>query len=509
MIISEIARRRVLEYEVRRELMMERELAQRKGEDGFPFGPSSGIGYDSIRFPLVGMRSVVRSLEERVAMPPKEKERMNIRHENAEIETQPFQRCITEPRISEVKSVSDRGKEKEKVVLLAKPHEYLSREKRKAATSSVVDDDELPSAAISRKKAKEEWSCALCQVSATSERALKDHVQGKKHKSKEAALRAQRGGKNYNIGLFPKKAAMPVTVSGTKNLGFEGVKSATQSMHLNKMGEMSSEKNNMPLLQEIQKLDNLKNNQLEVLEIQKDGNSKKKNYKFWCEMCQVGAFSRSVMNAHRKGKKHVKRLHEFDQNGADSSKLKKSVVRVNDSEWVAGDGKNTAMENVGKAVDVVSSEDHKTIDIANSEDHKAKEAAKQEGNEAMSSAEADDKENNDVAEQEYNATMDATKPVNNKDNDTVHTEYTEAMNAARPDDNEANDAVQTEYKMAADAAKPDDYEADDVVKLEFTEAMVAAKPEDNKADDAAEPEFSETANAAKPDHNQLDDEFEA
>lgn len=123
MIISEIARRRVLEYEVRRELMMERELAQRKGEDGFPFGPSLGAGYDStIRLPLLGMRSEGRFLEEtqeRVAMPHKE-ERQNARHENGKLDILPFQRCTTEPRISEVKPVSERGKEKEKekVVLL-------------------------------------------------------------------------------------------------------------------------------------------------------------------------------------------------------------------------------------------------------------------------------------------------------------------------------------------------------------------------------------------------------
>ncbi|KAL2502454.1 uncharacterized protein Fot_36302 [Forsythia ovata] len=469
-IISEIARRRVLEAEVRRELMLERELALRRGEDGFPFGPSSGIGYDStIRLPLLGMRSEGRPLEERVAMPHKEKERQNGRHENGELQTLPFQRCSTEPRISEVKPVSEEGKEKEKIVLLAKPHEYIPGEKRKVATSPLGDDCELPSAAVLRKKAKEEWSCALCQVSTTSEQALKDHVQGKKHKSKEAALRAQRAGKNYTIGLFPKKAAMPVTVVGTKTIGSEeGVKSATQSLHLNKMGGTSSKKNNMPLVQENRKLDNLKNNQSEVQEMQKDGNSKKKRYKFWCEMCQVGAYSRTVMNAHKKGKKHVKRLQE-DQNGGSPSSLKeKAIVRVNDAKRVAGDGKNTTLGNVGEAVDAVSSKDHETVDAATAEDHKAMEAAKPEGNAAMDAAKADDNEDKDVIEQDYNEAMDAAnpedKPDDNEDNDPVEPEYTEAMNAAKPDDNEADDAVEPEFSEAVDAAKPDDNEADDEVE---------------------------------------------
>ncbi|KAL2481121.1 Uncharacterized protein Adt_34087 [Abeliophyllum distichum] len=457
-IISEIARRRVLEAEVRRELMLERELALRRGEDGFPFGPSLGIGYDStIRLPLLGMRSVVPNRE--------------------------FRKL----------SLSQRGgKEKEKIVLLAKPHEYIPGEKRKAATSPVVDDGELPSAAVLRKKAKEEWSCALCQVSTTSEQALKDHVQGKKHKSKEAALRAQRAGKNYTIGLFPKKAAMPVTVVGTKTLGTEGgVKSATQSLHLNKMGETSSKKNNTPLVQENRKLDNLKNNQSEVQEMQKDGNGKKKRYKFWCEMCQVGAFSRTVMNAHKKGKKHVKRLQE-DQNGGSPSSLKeKAIVRVNDAKRVAGDGKNTTLGNVGEAVDAMSSEDHETVYAVTAEDHKAMEAAKPEGNAAMDAAKAEDNEDKDVIEQEYNEAMDAAKPEDkpddNEDNDPVEPEYTEAMNAAKPDDNEANDAVQPEYNKALDAAKPDDNEVDDAVEPEFSEATDAAKPDDNEAVHEVEP----------------------
>ncbi|CAI9783052.1 unnamed protein product [Fraxinus pennsylvanica] len=510
-IISEIERRRVLEAEVRRELMMERELALRRGKDGFPFGPSLGTGYDStIRLPLLGMRSEGRFLEERVTMPHNGKEMQNGRHENGKLDILPFQRCATEPRNSEVKPVSERGKEKERVVLLAKPHEYIPGEKRKAATSSVVDDGEHQSAAVSRKKTKEEWSCALCQVSATSEQALKDHMQGKKHKSKEAALRAQRAGKNYTIGFFPKKPALSVTVVGTKTLcSEEGVKSATQSLHFNKMGETSSKKNNISLLQENRKLENLKNDQLEVQEMQKDGNSKKKKYKFWCEMCQVGAFSRKVMNAHKNGKKHVKRLQEYDQNGAAPSSLKeKAMVRVNDRERVTADVMNTTEESIGEAEDVGSSDDHKTVDAANAKDHNAMEMAKPEGNGTMVAAKADDNENNDAVEQEYNETLNASKPEYTKYNDPVEPEYTEAMNAPMLDGNKANDAVQMEYNEAMDATKTVDNEVDVVVELEFSEAVIATKPDDNEANDAVEPEFIQAMDADKPDINEADGEVE-
>lgn len=40
------------------------------------------------------------------------------------------------------------------------------------------------------KKVQKEWSCALCLVSTTSEKCLKIHLQGKKHKTKEEELRA-------------------------------------------------------------------------------------------------------------------------------------------------------------------------------------------------------------------------------------------------------------------------------------------------------------------------------
>lgn len=41
----------------------------------------------------------------------------------------------------------------------------------------------------SKKKVQKEWSCALCQISTTSENCLGSHLQGKQHKAKEKELR--------------------------------------------------------------------------------------------------------------------------------------------------------------------------------------------------------------------------------------------------------------------------------------------------------------------------------
>ncbi|CAK8537652.1 unnamed protein product [Lathyrus sativus] len=45
------------------------------------------------------------------------------------------------------------------------------------------------SGCTSEKKVQKEWSCALCQISTTSENCLRSHLQGKQHKTKEKELR--------------------------------------------------------------------------------------------------------------------------------------------------------------------------------------------------------------------------------------------------------------------------------------------------------------------------------
>lgn len=89
-------------------------------------------------------------------------------------------------------------------LLQAMPGQNLSGVKRKAGTLLEAGASELHSVDL-KKKPKEEWSCSICQVSASSEFSLNQHFQGKKHKAKEAmGQRAGGTGKNYAIGLFPK-----------------------------------------------------------------------------------------------------------------------------------------------------------------------------------------------------------------------------------------------------------------------------------------------------------------
>ncbi|XP_059288653.1 UBP1-associated proteins 1C-like [Lycium ferocissimum] len=107
-----------------------------------------------------------------------------------------------------------------------------------------------------------EWRCALCQVSATDQCGLNNHLQGKKHKRREAALGAQKDEKNYSISLFPKKPNSEEGSSGPID-------------------------NDQP-----SGADDLSKNA----------------YEFWCETCKIWTTSEKLMEKHRMGKKHAKRM---------------------------------------------------------------------------------------------------------------------------------------------------------------------------------------------------------
>lgn len=117
-IISDIVRRRVLKAEVRRELMMERELALRRGENVFPFG-SSPIADSPMGFPFLCTRSEGSSVEERIAFRLTDRERLNGRYESGRFESLPFHRQTPDLTIPEAKPVLEGGKEKEQIKLVS------------------------------------------------------------------------------------------------------------------------------------------------------------------------------------------------------------------------------------------------------------------------------------------------------------------------------------------------------------------------------------------------------
>ncbi|XP_057966852.1 uncharacterized protein LOC131157032 [Malania oleifera] len=336
-IAAEVARRRELEDEVRKELMFERELALRRAaaEDfplvsPFPIAASAkifeGFGRFESRLPLLGQFDA-RSLEERIAFP--------IRRDlSAALDLVPFQRRL-EAQAPEVKSASEPNKEK--VIILAKPDQNLSGVKRKSLTPPALGTGELPAAGQMKKfkelpaagqvkKFKEEWSCALCQVSATCEQGLDEHLQGKKHKAKEAGLMARRAGKNSFTAL-PKRAAK--VVEGTAFPNSEQQKKMEDELQeIKRIGETSllnentedlnGKKNDKKIVnKKEQDAGDSKKEHGEILvhKMQNTFDPNKRKFRFWCEMCKIGAYSEGVMDNHKRGRKHIARLLDLGQTG--------------------------------------------------------------------------------------------------------------------------------------------------------------------------------------------------
>lgn len=185
-----------------------------------------------------------------------------------------------------------------------KPELNTFRAKRKSLTPPRQGTTELPLIDVSKKRMKREWSCGICNVNATSERGLSDHFNGKKHKAKEAAVAGNRNGTKFGIGIHLKKTAKVSILGATSNSSSteQGEKSMVQLLETKEAGDASLQKvNEVPPVVVISKNEPVAGAQLA---------NKKKKCKFWCEMCQVGTFSETMMEDHRRGKKHVKLLEE-------------------------------------------------------------------------------------------------------------------------------------------------------------------------------------------------------
>ncbi|KAI7741430.1 hypothetical protein M8C21_028848 [Ambrosia artemisiifolia] len=276
---EEMALRRVLEAEVRNELMMERHMAMRRAGGGFaaPFMHLQAPSQKNVFEQKFLQPQLVGAEDKRVMSVDDKFERGDGFFGVKGVSVKPIQVLGDSARIRAVSEENNK-----EVIVLGKPdgesRETVSGTKRKS-TPPVSEGSTEPGPLASdrsRKKVKEEWSCAICQVSTTSECGLTQHIQGKKHRIKEAALVAQKTGANVGLGVAPN---IPLIKPLQRSLATIN----TSSSETNKPSS-SSDPNEV---------------------------NKKDKFKFWCEMCQVGAFSEAVMNDHKEGKKHSTRLVGF------------------------------------------------------------------------------------------------------------------------------------------------------------------------------------------------------
>ncbi|KAK1276462.1 hypothetical protein QJS04_geneDACA003855 [Acorus gramineus] len=248
-IAREIARKRILEEEVRRELAVERAMAAgRRVWDRFSLSGLGTDNVDDVRFSerLMSPMSDVR-IDKRVgasSLIPRD--------------IGGFRRLPQHSKV-EIRPLSEDPPVKPAVVGI----------KRKASSTSI--DCEAP---LSIKK---EWSCALCQVSVTSQEGLKDHLQGRKHKAKEALLNVNTIiAKHQAISTSTPKA--PVSASTSEKL-------AKKDMVVDEPISSGTK----PIQKEKQ---------------QKTEGTKKRTPYFFCRNCKVKCNSEKNMNAHISGKKH-------------------------------------------------------------------------------------------------------------------------------------------------------------------------------------------------------------
>ncbi|GLU01338.1 hypothetical protein SLE2022_186500 [Rubroshorea leprosula] len=314
-IAEEITRRRVLEAEVRRELMVEREMAMRRAaEMGLPYEERFSMQSDSRLSYMHHFDN--RWFEDQRAFAS----RCGLECSHDLLPQPEVPLRMPELPCDEVRA--SRGK-KDKFIMLARPDPNLAGKKRKMPPESGV----LTLPLMSLKKPKEEWSCALCQVSATSEKGLNEHLQGRKHKAKEEELRAQRIAKISQTRPFPKKTGKDSWVAKTSvSASSETERVEKKSSVIKKTGNESNQKmelKNKDLELPLKKnrgAENFENRNKETLRMAPEFKKKKKNncnekFKFWCEMCSIGAHSEVVMDAHVEGKKHKIMLDKLDKNG--------------------------------------------------------------------------------------------------------------------------------------------------------------------------------------------------
>ncbi|KAL6221419.1 hypothetical protein ACLB2K_009170 [Fragaria x ananassa] len=223
----------------------------------------------------------------------------------------------------------------EKLILLAKPNPDLSGLKRKKLPSEGANEIYQYTMKKRKKIPKEEWSCALCQVTVTDEKTFEGHLNGKRHKASEKRLGAEILGKSSSNAPISKSNAklsepkgLETTAAASSQLGAKeeglldhneaGDGSDKKDTGISK--EKTSEEKKVELRLPVQKdqcgEDSRNNVEVKTVHMmqRKEEPTKTKRFEVLCEICKVGSNNPKVMEKHRSGKKHMDKLKELRKN---------------------------------------------------------------------------------------------------------------------------------------------------------------------------------------------------
>lgn len=213
--------------------------------------------------------------------------------------------------------------------LQAKPDPDFPTAKRNAVTPAANNDTETSAFGL-KKKPKKEWKCELCQVSATHESGLTNHLHGRKHKAKEAALGTQKNGKSTKASLLSKESEKSVKATETfltttsVLVAKAGKQMPQPCITLEELNQtMTDNKGVVKSMNEeqiVKKSENtcgLENQDgTKTEEVGKTSALTGRKGTLRCEVCQIHTFSQVVMETHKKGKKHLRQMERFFHNNA-------------------------------------------------------------------------------------------------------------------------------------------------------------------------------------------------
>lgn len=185
-------------------------------------------------------------------------------------EVVPFQRQPQSPKMKEITTYRTKDVKKE-IIGLGQPFGApMSGLKRKLPPSPLPAGTGSSELYLdnSKKKLTEEWSCAVCQISATSEQSLNDHLAGKKHQSKMVALKGGQDGAKIGLGSNNSVDKQPMEIKT-----------------LDKCDSFDSKE-----------------------DWKTEGGNTRRKLKPWCKVCQVEAPDEKNMIKHKSGKQHLKNV---------------------------------------------------------------------------------------------------------------------------------------------------------------------------------------------------------
>lgn len=206
--------------------------------------------------------------------------------------------------------------------LQAKQTPDLSESKRKLISTPSEQCMQEPH--IRNKKLKKEHSFAFWPVSTTSAKNLNEHVQGKRHILMEEKLIAEKIEREKSLNsedLKGEAAAGSGEDTGEETdrksiqLSVEALKDCDETSPRKDDGPNIDPSMEKSIQQPVEDLKVCNSNcsrkddgsrvvpKVEIC-LDESNDKRKKKFKFWCEPCGVGAFSETVFESHKKGKKH-------------------------------------------------------------------------------------------------------------------------------------------------------------------------------------------------------------